>query len=330
MRRAIRWLAAVALVAAVGCEKLPGAATETPAPLANTPASGGSFPQPPTVLLSETVAKVNGVAISRQDVELALQETRGNLEASGGTWESLALQDEPDRYDLPDVVNDLVALELQARDALSRGIDRQPQAQRDLYYRVRSFYAQQWVRWQLERTQPTEEEIAKFYADNKAGFRRPDRLRVRQLVVDAEDKAKAALVKLLEGVEFVGLAQQMSLQPDAAQGPLADKWVLRSVEKAAFAPGDDTVRELVDPALEQAAFAIEKAGGLSHYVKGGDGRYHIFQLVTRETGTEQPLAEVHDWIKAQLQLERIGTLTEELRTKAAIERFPDRLEGVSQ
>ena len=228
------------------------------------------------------------------------------------------------------MLNELITVELRAKDAVARGFHRQPAVQRKLYYLSRALLAQEWVQSQLEATVPAEDEVTKFYQQHQAEFLMPDRLRVRQLVVDTEDKAKAALVKLLEGMEFVGLAQQMSLQPDAAQGPPVDKWVLRSVEKAAFAPGDDTVRDLVDPALEQAAFAIEKEGGLSHYVKGGDGRYHIFQLVKREAGRQQELLQVSDGIRAHLQYQKLMELTEGLRTGATIERSLDRLDAVVQ
>lgn len=333
MRPLVRPAALLLLAAAVsgGCDQLPWGRHDAsqPTPLNASTPSVTAVPVP-SVLPSEIVAKVNGTPISRRDVEFAIQEARAGLEAAGGVWEPLALQDDPDRYDLPDVLNDLTVVELRAKDALARGLDRQPEAQRRLYYLYRSFFAQEWVRWQLERLNPTAEEIAQFYNDNKPGFRDPDRIKVRQLIVDAEDKAKAALVKLLEGMDFVEIAKQVSLQPDAAQGPLADKWVLRSVEKAAFAPEDDTLREFVDPALEQAAFSIEKDGGISHYVKAGDGRYYIFQLVKRQPGRQQELLEVSDGIRTHLQLKALSDLTDALRAKAAIEPFSDRLEGVSQ
>ncbi len=326
--RVARAVLALALCAAAGCDQLPWAGNASkPSMLTATPAA---FPPAPTVTAAETVAKVNGVPLSTHDMELALEEARANIEAAGGKWQPLAVQDNPNDYDLPDVLNELITVELRAKDALARGLDRQPEVQRRLAYLVRSFLAQEWIRSQLERAAPTQEEISQFYAENKAGFRDPDRIKVRQFVTDSEDKAKAALVKLLEGVDFVALAQQMSLQPEAAQSPLADKWVLRSGEKAAFAPDDATVREFVDQALEQAVFGIEKEGGLSHYVKGGDGRYHIFQLVKREPGRQRELVDVSDGIRAHLQYQKLGELTDALRAKAAIEPFPERLGAIAQ
>ncbi len=326
------WLVVVVGMASCGCEKLPWTSSSSSthaAPSASTP-SGTTVPSRPAVLPLEIVAKVNSAVISKRDVELALQEARATVEAAGGTWKPLSTHDDPDQYDLPDLLNDLVTVELRAQDALTRGLDRSPEAQQSFAYLYRTFFAQQWLRWQLDRIKPTPEEISQFYNENKAGFRNPERIRIRQLIVDSEDKAKVALVKLLEGVDFVELAQQVSSQPAAAQGPLVDKWVMRSVEKAAFAPDDQNVRELLDPALEQAAFAIDKEGGLSHYVKGPDGKFHIFQLVKREAGHQKELVEVSDAIRNHLRLKKLNDLTDELKAKAQIERFSERLEGVSQ
>ncbi len=324
-----RLLLGLVALAGAGCDQLPWSgkpqrlSTEAAAPASVLPAR-------PMVPASELVAKVNGAGLSRKDMELALQEARANVEASGGTWKALAVQNDPDQYDLPDLLDDLIIVELRAQDAVARGLDRSPEAQRQLYYLARTFFAQEWLRWQMDRIKPTEQEIAKFYEDNRAGFRDPDRIRIRQLILDSEDKAKAALVKLLEGMDMGDLAQQMSSQPDAARGPLTEKWVMRSVEKEAFAPEDEAIRALVDPALEQAAFAIDKEGGLSQIVRGPDGKFHIFQLIKRQPGREQSLLEVSDGIREHLRLKQLGDFTEELRAKAAIEKVSERLEQVEQ
>jgi len=329
MRRSALLTALLLLaVVASGCEKLPWAANESkPASLSAAPTA---FPTPPTTLPSEVVAKVNGTPLSKHDVELALQEARANIEAAGGKWQPLALQDNPNDYDLPDIVNDLITVELRAKDALARGLDRQPDIQHRLYYFYRSLFAQEWVRWQLERINPSPEEIAEFYNKNKLGFQDPVRIQIRQLMVDSEEKAKAALVQLLQDVDFVELAKQVSAQPAAAQAPLAQQWVMRSVDRAAFAPGDETVRDLVDPVLEQAAFSLEKEGDVSKYATGPDGKFHIFQLVKRDPGRQKELVDVSDHIRALLQLDKLNELTEKLRKGAQIDRFPEHLEGVTQ
>lgn len=331
-----------------GCEKLPWStnsnsstdtsrtlnaasshpSSATPA-VATQPAPLMSLPQP-IVPPAELIARANGRVIGKRDVELALQDMRSTVEALGQPWKPLSAKEEPNQYDLVDLVNDLVIAELRAQDALARGLDRNPDVQQRYRHRFRNFFAQEWVSWQLNRTTVEQAEIDQFYKQNQWGFREPEQIRIRQLVIVSEDQAKATLVKLLEGVDFATVAQQSSIRPEAAQGLLVEQWVMRSAEKAAFAPANDSVRDLKDPVLEQAAFAIDQAGGMSSYVKGADGNFHIFQLVERKAGRQKPLVEVADNIRNFLRLQKLSQLTDELRTKAQIERSPEHLADVQQ
>lgn len=327
-------------LAVAGCENWPWSTTSNSSPGTSSASSAtpAGAPQPapllslpqPIVPPTEVIAKVNGKVIGKHDVELALQDMRSTIEALGQPWTSLSAKDEPNQYDLVDLINDLTTAELRAQDVLARGLDRNTDVQQRFRHRFRNFFAQEWVNWQLNRVTVEQTEIDQFYKQNQWGFREPEQIRLRQLVLSSEDQAKAVLVKLLEGVDFLTVAQQSSLRPEAAQGPLVEQWVMRSGEKAAFAPTETSVRDLKEPVLEQAAFAIDQVGGVSSYVKGADGNYHVFQLVERKAGRQKPLLEVADNIRNFLRLQKLSQLTEELRTKAQIERFPERLADVQQ
>jgi parvulin-like peptidyl-prolyl isomerase len=177
--------------------------------------------------------------------------------------------------------------------------------------------------------------VEQYYEQNRAGLRVPGRVKLRQLVVAADDQAKKALAQLLDGTaDFANLAQQISLGSNAAQGGLLSTWVMRANEKAylfgteaeAAAAGVTSL----DPVLEAAAFAIDQVGGLSGIVKGADNRYHLFQLVERQEEHEQDKAGVWDQITNFLTLQKLQASIDELRKRAALERFTDRLEGVTQ
>ena len=335
----------LAMMTFIGCDKLGGgsssasrpATTPSTAPT-NQPAAASTahpptttaMPARPAVPSSETIAKVNDRIIGKRDVELAIEDLKGTAAALGQPWTALSAQDLPNQYDLRDLITDLVAAELRAQDAVARGLDRNTDVQYRFWNRFRTFFAQEWVGWQVERTTVTQAEIYKFYKDNQPGFREPEQIRVRQLVVASEDAAKAVLVRLLQGADFVAVAKETSVRPDAADGALVQQWVLRSADKAAFAPGNDRLRDVRDPTLEQAAFAVDKVGGTSTYVKGADGNYHIFQLVERKAGRQRPLVEVSDNIRNFLQVQKIAELSNELRGKAHVELFPERLADLKQ
>jgi parvulin-like peptidyl-prolyl isomerase len=304
---------AIVLLAA-GCDRVQGKNSAAPA----SSKESSVIPRP-AVPPGEVAAKVNQGTVSRDEVQLVLQNLRATVEAGGEEWQSLT-DDQ-----LRELLDGLVTAELKLQDALARGLDRDTETQRRLLLLLRNFYAQEWDRSQLDQITVSQQEVEQFYEVNKASFRTPERIKIRQIVVDAEDQAKAVLVRLLEGIDFETLAQQSSLEPQAAGGPMADQWVMRSAEKALYAPQDETMRELRDPAVEQAAFSMSKVGGVSSYVEGADGRYHIFQLVDRQPSATQPLVDVQDRLRLLMQLQRIDERARELREKAKIDLYPERL-----
>ena len=65
-------------------------------------------------------------------------------------------------------------------------------------------------------------------------------------------------------------------------------------------------------------------------MKGPDNRFHVFQLVERKAERQRPLTEVWDQIKNYLIVQKLQGALEDLRTQAKIERFPERLQSVTQ
>jgi parvulin-like peptidyl-prolyl isomerase len=312
-----------ALAVSAGCDKVQGN-SQSPATSAPAATASSTAVPRPKVAPGDVVAQVNKGAVSRQDVELVLQNVRATVEAQGQEWKA------PTEEELRGLVDGLVLAELKLQDALGRGLDRDPESQRRMLLLARNFYAQEWDRSQLAQIEVTQPEIEQFYEANRLFFRTPERIRVRQMVLPSEEQAKAVLVRLLEGVDFESQAQQSSLQPDAAAGPMVDQWVMRSGEKAVYAPDDETIRELRDPALEQAAFAITKDGGVSSYVEAADGQYHLFQLVERQPASQQPLVEVQDRLRILLQAQRIDEKAKQLRDNAKVDTYPERLSDLQQ
>ena len=320
---------AAALGASLGCERMPWSSGQQDQATASTAGSHPAAPPRPPVLPSDVVAAVNKVPISKKDVELRLQELKALTEASGGQWQSLSADQ------LEAVLDELVHTELMNQDALARGLDRTLNTQQRLEYLRRGFFAQEWLRWHQERQAITAADVEQYYEQNKLGFREPERRRLRQLVVGSEPQAKQALAQLLGGtVDFANLAQQISQGPTASAGGLLSGWVMRANDRAFVFPSAAEAEAAgvigLDPALEAAAFAVDQVNGLSNYVKGADDRYHIFQLVERQDERQRPLTEVYEDIKTFLAVQHLQQTVDELSSKATIERFPDRLEGLAQ
>lgn len=320
------------LATGAGCEKLAGlfGGQKPPPPSAGASATGqAATPARPTVLPGDVLATVNGTPVSTADLERRIEEFKALTANMGQPWTALA----PPQLEAG--LDELINNELMSQDAVARGLDRSLDAQRRWEYNRREFFAQEWLRWNKDRLDVGAEDVERFYEQNKQGFREPEWRRLRQLTVASEDQAKQALAQLHGGaIDFSALAKQISLAPTASDGGLLPRRVMRAAEKAFSFPNEADAESAgvasLDPTLEAAAFAIDQVHGLSNYVKGPDGQFHLFQLAERQAERQRPLTEVWDQVKNYLMIQKLQQAVEELRAKAKVEKFPERLETVSQ
>lgn len=320
---------AIMACGAAGCDKLASLTGGKPKSGQSEASATPQEPAPPprpAVPPAELIATVNGVAITKADVQQRIEELKTLSASLRREWTPLS----PEQRGV--LLTELINNELMSQDAVGRGLDRQRETQQRWDALRRGFFVQEWIRWNQKRSEPASEAIEQYYEQNKLGFRIPERRQLRELVVASEEPAKQALAKLLaDQVDFAGLAQQISVGASAGNGGLLAGWVMRANAKA-FVYGTEPAAQAagvisLDPALEAAAFAIDQIGGLSNYVKGPDNQFHIFQLVQREEERQRPLTEVWDQIKNYLLLQKLQGAVDELRAKAKIEQFPERLEG---
>jgi peptidyl-prolyl cis-trans isomerase C len=321
-----RWALCLALLAAAGCDKLPWGKDKADA--SSSTAQSAVLPNRPPVAPGDVVATVNGVPIARQDVEQRVQEFKALAGSMNREWTPLT----PEQLQV--VLNELVNNELMSQDAVARGLDRSTETQRRWDLVRRSFFMQEWIRNKQAQHEVGSAEVEQYYEQNKQGFRVPERRRLRQISVASEEQAKQALTRVLGESDFGETAKQVSLAPTASDGGMIAGWVMRGNEKAVVFPSqaDAAAAQItsLEPALEAAAFAIDKVGGVSSYVKGQDNRYHIFQLAEREQERIRPLNEVWDQIKNGLTLQKLQGELQAVRQSAKVETFPERLTGMSQ
>ena len=112
---------------------------------------------------------------------------------------------------------------------------------------------------------------------------RPDRVHVRQIVVDSEARAKRVRSRLLAGEPWEKLSAELSLAPNAARGG----------ELGVVARG--TLPE----ELETAIFGLEP-GEISRPVKGPSG-YHLFQVLEVYPGGSGDRGAVEATVRQELE-----------------------------
>ena len=130
-------------------------------------------------------------------------------------------------------------------------------------------------------------EIKAYYISHGNEFDMKERVRVRHIVTDSEEKAKDIRARILKGENFAKLAIDHSISPERARG--GD---LGYFSRGNFPKIFDTV-----------CFNLKK-GEISNVVKSEYG-YHIFKLIDKENAGKKELEEVAAQIQEKLFEEKL-------------------------
>jgi len=138
----------------------------------------------------------------------------------------------------------------------------------------------------------TDEAIELAYEENKAQYVEPEKRRVAHILIDnseddaaAKVKAEAVLAKLQAGEDFAQVAKSDS--DDIVSGELGGDldWI---------------DRDMMDPAFEDAAFALKAKGDVTEIVKSEFG-YHIIKLTDLLAEQVKTLDQVKGELKSTLE-----------------------------
>tara|TARA_Y100001960_G_C14732569_1_gene858413 strand:- start:234 stop:2093 length:1860 start_codon:yes stop_codon:yes gene_type:complete len=163
----------------------------------------------------------------------------------------------------------------------------------------------------------SDEEAQKFYNEHMDKYSSEEQRRVSHILVEGDDEAKAQAIldELNAGTDFSTLAEEKSDDFGSASEGGSLGWI---------------EREVMDPAFEDAAFALKNVGDVSGLVKSDFG-YHIIKLDELKDSVAKPYAEVAAEIKQELKdqqaVDQFYELQSELE-KIAFE-FPDSLDDAA-
>ena len=139
-------------------------------------------------------------------------------------------------------------------------------------------------------THVSEEDVKAYYDQNSAQYVEPEKRRVSHILIDnsedddaAKAKADDLLAQLKQGTDFATLAESSSDDVVSAEIGGDLDWI---------------ERDMMDPAFEDAAFALAKKGDFSDVVQSEFG-YHIIQLTDIQSEQVKP----YDAVKADLRAE---------------------------
>lgn len=140
-----------------------------------------------------------------------------------------------------------------------------------------------------------EDELRRYYEEHQSQYTSPEQRRARHILIAvgperSEEEAKAEVEALREeleqGAAFEELAKQHSDDPGSST---------QGGDLGLFARG------AMDPAFEQAVFALEK-GGVSEPVRSSYG-YHLIKLEAIQPPAGRPFEQVRDEIRRELRMQ---------------------------
>jgi peptidyl-prolyl cis-trans isomerase C len=275
----------------------------------------------------EVLAKVGDRTITLGDYAAALERM--------DPFERMRYQTEDRRQALLD---EMINVELLAREAERRGLDRRP----DTIELVRQFQRDELLarlRASLPRAnQVPERDVSQYYQDHRDEFREPEQRRAAEIVVSDASLARQLVHwaagaspdrwrELVEKYAPTGLAGGASGDKTAARPPIEVPGDLGFLSAEPDAPSD-----AVPAAVRKALFQIGKPGDVYPEPVAAAGGQHVIRLVSLREARQRSLAEVETAIRVRLvaarEAEARAALIARLRQTATIEVDESALEGI--
>jgi peptidyl-prolyl cis-trans isomerase C len=285
-------LARLALLAAIPCGLLTACERSARGPDA-TPAS-------------ETVALLDGEALTRSLLDEIARQQAGSpnpydVAGAPASAPPRATSDSPEHRQR--LLDELIEIELLARKARERGIDKQPEVQAEGELQVKSILAQAMVREQIATIEVTDAELAAAYDERVP----PHLFKVAHIVVADAAAAHALLQQLKQGRPFAELARRHSLDTDSGK---------RGGQLGAL---------MYDqmPAPMAAAVRHLQPGGLASQPVQTEHGWHVVKLDALEPLPERPsLQTARVWLHPQIVHAKVQAQHRQWRREARIQLAP--------
>lgn len=241
---------------------------------------------------ASTAAVVNGEPIFISDVELEAV-AQGRIEPGEAFG--------PDHTEYQMVLDQLIDQRLLAQEAVRRGLDQTPQAQRRLET-ARERLLGNFLMESLVANEVTEDAIDRMYDEQVKLQQLDDEVRIRHILVDSEESANEVLQKARNGEDFTALAFEYSKDTRTRLDGGSFGWV--------------SPNEMIDPF--PSVIADTPAGEMSEPFESEQG-WHILKVEERRTRPPKTREEMRPEIVTYLTFTQISRILRELRADADIQ-----------
>jgi peptidyl-prolyl cis-trans isomerase C len=270
-------LAVGTLALTAGAQDEKKGASKKAASAASTSASGGSR------------VVVNGVVIPQSRIDAMNRE--------------LTQQGQPDTAERHQAVREeLVNREVIAQAAQRRGLDKNPDVAAQMEMARQAVLVRALFEDEVKKSPITDAMLEQQYQQFKASMG-TNEYKVRHILVDKEDDAKAIIAELNKGGDFAKLAKEKSKDPGSKDNGGDLDW----------GPSARYVKPFAD-----AVNGMQKGQTTPAPVKTDFG-YHVIRLDDVRPLTVPPFSELKEQFRQRAQQQQIQKLVMDLRSKAKVE-----------
>jgi peptidyl-prolyl cis-trans isomerase C len=232
---------------------------------------------------------VNGVTIPQSRIDAMNRE--------------LTTQGQPDTAERHNAVKDeLINREVIAQAAARRGLDKNPDVAAQMEMARQAVLVRALFEDEVKRSPITDAQLQQQYEQFK-GSMGTNEYKVRHILVDKEDDAKAIIAELNKGGDFAKIAKDKSKDPGSKDNGGDLDW----------GPSARYVKPFAD-----AVTGMQKGQTTTAPIKTDFG-YHVIRLDDVRPLQVPPFAELKEQFRQRAQQQQIQKIVMELRQRAKIE-----------
>lgn len=187
--------------------------------------------------------------------------------------------------------NYVITREVLYQEARKKGFDKN----REILAKVEDFRRAMIIDGLIEemlkgKSEATEDDIQRYYKENKSLFTEPLEIKIRHIVVNSEPALKEVLTRLSQGESFEKLASTYNIDRTREDGGNLG-YIRRGQMAPSFAQ------------FEEAAFSLVKKGDISEVVRTPYG-FHLIQMEEMRGANLRPFDQVKEKIRFFLQAKK--------------------------
>jgi len=239
------------------------------------------------------VARVNGFALTRTDVELAYQALAPDVRRQVTLEQAY-----------PQIIDELISMVVVAQAAQKSGVAADPITKKRLALAQDQILQDAYFN-SLAKKEVTEAKLKAAYADYAKAAPTKEEINARHILVGSEKEAQDIIAQLKKGADFATLAKEKTIDPagKASGGDLG--WFTQ----------DDMV-----PEFAAAAFKLKKGEFTQTPVQTQFG-WHVIKLEDRRPAKVLPYEQMAPRLAQQMASQVIGERVKQLGTQSKVEIF---------